>query len=454
MRRQKMWWLGSGIVAAALIGAACTGSGAAESRTDSVRAERPDGGGFEAVDDVETGRDAVADGSEEPESVVSAEATQTTTGGLSPATLYLAASATETPSGDLIFREPLGLNTGSWQTNFDVRLIDITEIVSVLPRDAIRSLDEPNFESVAAGDEWLTDNHPVIRVAINDDVRAFPLGIMTSHEIANTTIGGQALAVTFCPLCNSAIAFDRTLLGEVVEFGTSGMLRKSDLVMWDRTTETLWQQLTGRAIIGGMVGATLTQVPAPVISWEQFKASDPGGLVLALDQGLGRRYEINGYPAYDSGGPYSSFFTEATDPRLHPTARVAAIDLDGERVAYDFELLARVRVVDDEIAGTSITVLWTPGTASALDTQLIDSARDVGATGVFSRSLNGSLVTLQPNPNDDQTFIDAETGSVWSVLGKAISGELAGSQLSPITHGSHFWFAWAAFFPDTELVQS
>ncbi len=452
MRRKQMWWLGGGVVVAALIGAACTGSGAAESRVDSGRTERPAVGESQAAD---SGADAMPDtgGAEPAADTAVTAAVETAEGGLSPATLFLPLSATQTPSGDRIFRQPLGLNVASWLTNWDVRIIDLNEINAVLPRDSIRSLDDPTYEAVTAADGWLTDNHPVIRIDVGGDVRAFPLGIMTSHEIANTTIGGQALAVTFCPLCNSAIAFDRTLMGEIVEFGTSGMLRKSDLVMWDRSTETLWQQLTGRAIVGGMVGARLTQVPAPVISWQQFKASDPDGLVLALDQGFGRRYDINGYPGYDSGSPYSSFFSAATDPRLLPNARVTAVDLNGERVAYAFELLEQVRVVDDEIAGEPITVLWTPGTASVLDTQLIESAKDVGATGVFSRALNGSLVTLQPNPNDDQTFVDRETGSVWNILGQAVSGALSGSQLEPITHGSHFWFAWAAFFPDTKLVQ-
>ena len=373
---------------------------------------------------------------------------------LNPQFLFLPPDATLTPSGVPILRGPTDAPVGRpWQTNWDVRLAPPEEFIAVLPRDAIRSLDAPRYDDIATADAWLTAGHPVIQIDINGDARAFPLGIMSKHEIVNTEIGGLAVAVTFCPLCNSAIAFQRILEGEIVTFGVSGMLRKSDLVMWDRTTQTLWQQLTGEALVGAMVGIKLDLLSAPIISWAQFKTAFPNGLVLSQNTGFLARYDLNGYVGYDSAGPYARFFSDETDPRLLATVRVAAVDLNDQRVAYAFDLLAQERVLHNTVGGQEIVIVWTPGAVSALDRNSIADSADVGASGVFLRSLDGRLLTFAPNPDDPATFIDTDTNSVWDIFGRAVAGELQGSQLQAVVHGNHFWFAWAAFFPDTELVR-
>ena len=247
---------------------------------------------------------------------------------------------------------------------------------------------------------------------------------------------------------------ERTLNDSVVEFGVSGMLRNSDLIMYDRTTETLWQQFTGKAIVGGMVGARLTAVPAPLVSYQQFRTAFPDGLVLSTDTdfAFASSYGINPYGGYDSGEPYASYFPADPDPRLPATERVVALELD-DGVAYPFSFLREARVVNDTRGGREIVVVWTPGAASALDTRVIADARDVGAGAVFSRELDGRLLTFLPNPADEQTLRDEQTGSVWNIFGAAVAGELAGAHLTPVVHCDHFWFAWAAFFPNTALVQ-
>ena len=154
--------------------------------------------------------------------------------------------------------------TRGWNTNWNKHTIDYDELLSGgPPRDGIPSIDEPEFVSPDEAEEWLADNEPVIALEIDGDARAYPLQILTWHEIVNDTVGGVPVAVTFCPLCNSAITFDRRLDGEIYEFGTSGLLRNSDLVMYDRTTESLWQQFTGEAIVGDLVGRA-AGVPALV----------------------------------------------------------------------------------------------------------------------------------------------------------------------------------------------
>ena len=141
------------------------------------------------------------------------------------------------------------------------RAVNLAEIRAVIPPDAIPAIDEPRFLSLEEASDWLSAESPVIAFERNGDVRAYPLEILTWHEIVNDVVGGEPVIVTYCPLCNSAIAFSRLVDGEERTFGVSGSLRRSDLIMYDRETETLWQQLTGEAIVGHHTGDA-TGVPA------------------------------------------------------------------------------------------------------------------------------------------------------------------------------------------------
>ena len=343
------------------------------------------------------------------------------------------------------------LRTGIWQTDFSLHTVPYDEFLSGgVPRDGIPPLDDPKFQAVGDADLWLEDVQPVVALEINGEARAYPLAILTWHEIANDTLGGVPVAVTFCPLCNSAVAFDRRLGGVVLDFGVSGKLRHSDLVMWDRQTESWWQQLTGEGIVGAYAGYQLEYVPAQIVSWGDFKSSFPEADVLSRDTGYGRSYGRNPYAGYDRVDQSPFLFRGDPDGRLLPMERVVALQIDGTRLAFPFLVLEEERVVHYELPGWDIVVLFQPGTASALDESLIAESRDVGATGVFVASVKGQKLTFRPGPDG---FIDDQTGSVWNVLGQAVSGPLAGESLPPIVHGNHFWFAWAAFAPGTVVYQ-
>ena len=172
--------------------------------------------------------------------------------------------------------ENSGLSTLGWDTDFTLHSVAFDEIMSGgPPRDGIPPLDSPSFVSPDDADAWLANREPVISFELNGEAKAYPLQILTWHEIVNDEVGGVPVIVTFCPLCNSAIVFDRRLDGVVLDFGTSGRLRNSDLIMWDRQTESWWQQLTGEAIIGKLTGHTLEFLPAPIVSWADFKAAHP-----------------------------------------------------------------------------------------------------------------------------------------------------------------------------------
>ena len=365
---------------------------------------------------------------------------------------FLPLDADVTPAGEPILRNlgaPSHFGRG-WNTNFDISLVEYGEIFSGgVPRDGIPTIRDPRFISIAEADAVYADHSPVMQVSLNGDARAYPLDILIWHEIVADVVGGVPVAVTFCPLCNTAITFDRTIAGTVYDFGVSGLLRHSDLIMYDSQTESLWQQIGGVAIVGDMVGARLTVLPSTIVAWGDFKAQYPEGIVLSRETGYARRYGANPYAGYDRIGNTPFLFRGEIDERLGAMERVVTLDLPGEVVAYPFALLAEQRAVADVRDGREIVVFWTPGVTSALDGADIARSRDVGATGVFERSVDGRLLDFQPNPDDPATFLDAQTQSVWNIFGSARSGPLAGTQLTPVVHANHFWFAWAAFQPDT-----
>lgn len=356
--------------------------------------------------------------------------------------------------------------TSGWATNWNKHTIDYDELLSGgPPRNGIPSIDDPGFISPDAAQEWLADNEPVIALEIDGEARAYPLQILTWHEIVNDVVADVPVAVTFCPLCNSAITFDRRLDGEVYEFGTSGLLRNSDLVMYDRTTEGLWQQFTGEAIAGDLAGAQLTFLPSSIVSFADFREAHPEGVVLSRDTGFSRSYGQNPYVGYDSIGSSPFLFRGEIDGRLAAVERVVTVSLDASAgsgqasagsgqavdVAYPLSTLSEVGVINDNRGGRDLVVFHTSGTSSALGDRTIAAAEDVGATGVFDPNLDGQTLTFQ---RDGQAIVDAETGSTWNILGQAIDGPLAGRQLEPIVHGDHFWFSWAAFKPDTVIYSA
>lgn len=329
-------------------------------------------------------------------------------------------------------------------------LVPLSEIISGgPPPDGIPPIDAPKYIAIAEADEWLADREPVIAVQINREARAFPLQIMTWHEIVNTEFGDTPVTVTYCPLCNTALVFDREVDGTVYDFGTSGRLYNSALVMYDRQTGSWWSQVLGQAIVGGLTGTQLEFLPAAIVSWEDFKSTHPDGLVLSRETGHARSYGANPYARYDQPGKRPFLFRGEIDQRLDAMERVVGVELNGEAVAYPFGLLEAERVVADTVGGEDVVVFYYPGTASALDSNQIAESRDVGAAAIFRPiTEDGQELTFTV---DDGNIIDDQTDSVWNILGQATSGKLEGQGLEPVVHGNHFWFAWVAFNPETEV---
>jgi hypothetical protein len=241
------------------------------------------------------------------------------------------------------------------------------------PKDGIPAITDPGFIS-AAEKNGIGGLEPVITLEIDGAApRAYPIRYLTWHEIVNDTVDGVPVAVTFCPLCNSALVFDRRVGGDMLEFGVSGKLRNSDMVMYDRQTESWWQQATAEAIVGHYTGMTLVQLPSWMESWDQFRARHPEGLVMA-EPAWSRPYGQNPYRNYDSS---RRPFLYSGEPPPHGIPALMRVVRVGDR-AWPMDRLAR----EEMIQQAGVVLSWRPGQASALDSDWIAAGRDVGSVRV------------------------------------------------------------------------
>jgi hypothetical protein len=336
-----------------------------------------------------------------------------------------------------------------WKTNTEKALIELHELKKGgPPKDGIPSIDNPKFTSVEEADSWINEKEPVIVLEYNKQARAYPLQVMIWHEIVNDRINGDPILVTFCPLCYSALVFDRTVNGKTMEFGVSGFLRHSDLVMFDRETETLWQQFTGKAIVGDYVGTTLDQIPSQIISFEQFKNSYPNGKVLSRETGYDRTYGANPYTGYDDINNTPLFGAGNDDDRLPPMEKVIGVKLEDHQKAYPYSITRKEQVINDSVGEIPLLIIHTDGATSALDAPKIAESKESGSTGAFSRILEDKKLHFSI---ENGQIVDEETGSVWTITGEAVKGSYKGKKLEPVTFGDYFAFAWLVFWPETEI---
>lgn len=340
--------------------------------------------------------------------------------------------------------------TIGWNTDWSKHSIEYHDLLSGgPPRDGIPPIDQPKFIENQLAAQWLKPNDPVIALEINGDARAYPLQILTWHEIINDVVGEIAVTITFCPLCNSAIVFKRNHQGITYDFGTSGLLRHSDLVMYDRQTESLWQQFTGEAIVGVMTGEQLMMIPSGLIGFEQFQAAYPAGKILSKETGYSREYGRNPYPGYDDIRNNPFLFRDPLDERLPAMARVVTVSDGKYHNAYPVELLEKLGVIHHQLGNQAVVIFHQDGVSSALDTTRIANGDDVGATGVFVPLVGKQELTFVK----ERGFVDEQTGSHWNIVGQAILGPLKGKQLERLVHADQFWFSWGAFRPDTLIYQ-
>jgi hypothetical protein len=316
-------------------------------------------------------------------------------------------------------------------------IVPLDQIVSGgPPPDGIPSIDDPKFISVQKANGRLEDSELILGLNINGDIRAYPLQILVWHEIVNDKIGGVPVAVTYCPLCFTNQVFNRTLEnGQILEFGTSGKLYNSNLVMYDRTTNSLWSQAMSQGIVGKLAGIKLERIPFDVAYWKEWKQLFPDSKVLSTDTGSTRPYGADPYGDYYTNGDVL-FPVLNRDDRLGLKEIVVGFENNGQYKAYKLQEIENKKVINDQMKGKPIVLLSLHPFMVRAYNPVVD-----GQTLEFSYSTK------------DQNFIDKQTSSLWNFEGKAISGQMKGKQLTRLPFDEGFWFEWVAFHPKTELYK-
>ncbi len=335
-----------------------------------------------------------------------------------------------------------------YDASFPPPLIDPEKILSGgPPPDGIPPIDEPKFQPASSVD-WLFNVEPILSIEVNGEVRGYPIQIMTWHEIVNDTIAGVPVTISYCPLCNSALAYDRRVGDRIFDFGTSGKLFNSSLVMYDRQTESLWTHFEGKAVVGSLTGERLTTLPIAMTSWERFRDAHPDALVLSRSTGFRRDYGRNPYAGYDDVNTSPFLFKGVVDGRLAAKTRVVVVRSDaGPAIALPLETLFEERVVPFTAQGRDVVAILERGSSSALDNSDLSDGYDQGSTGVFLAELNGEKVDLV---STSEGFLDNVSGLTFDVFGVATDG--SGVRLEPVEHLDTFWFAIGSFDPDVEVI--
>jgi hypothetical protein len=305
------------------------------------------------------------------------------------------------------------------------------------PPDGIPSIDNPKFIQIRKAEEFLEDSDLVVGLNINGDIRAYPLQILVWHEIVNDKVGNTPVAVTYCPLCFTNQVFNRTMNdGQILEFGTSGKLYNSNLVMYDRTTKSLWSQAMAQGIGGTFAGIKLERIPFDVAYWKEWKQLYPDSKVLSTDTGSTRPYGADPYGDYYTNGEIL-FPVSNSDDRVGLKEIVIGLENKGQYKAFKLQEIEGKKVINNQVNGKPIVLL---------------SLHPFMAR-VYDPVVNGQ--TLEFNYNiKDKKFVDKQTNSMWNFDGKSISGQMKGKQLTRLSFDEGFWFEWVAFHPKTELYDS
>jgi hypothetical protein len=318
-----------------------------------------------------------------------------------------------------------------------IRRLQPGELLIAADTDAIPAImAQESFFADAASTEWLDEEY-VIGLALNGEARAYPIRLLSSHELVNDTVGGEAVLISWCPLCFSAVVFERIVEGRELTFGVSGMLYRDNLVMYDHQTNTLWSQLLGQSLRGAIRQQRLTVIPSILTPWAEWKDLHPETLVLSAE--LLGQYEgevIDPYTGYYTSGA-AGLGGEVEHPADAPAkSLVVGVQVGKELRAYLLATLREVGLVEDELGGLSLLLVYDP---------------DLQVAYLYQRVIDGLELSFTA-AGQPHTLQDQQTGSLWDWrTGQATGGELAGTTLLPYQATLTFWFAWAAFFPETEV---
>jgi hypothetical protein len=313
-------------------------------------------------------------------------------------------------------------------------IVPLDQIVSGgPPPDGIPSIDNPKFLSVVDASKFLKDSDLVVGLTVNGQTKAYPLLILVWHEIVNDKLGGVPVVVTYCPLCFTAQAFNRTISGHVVEFGTSGKLYNNNLVMYDRLSGSLWSQALGEGIVGTHAGENLKRIPFDLAYWKDWKQLYPNSVVLSTDTGFTRPYGVDPYGDYYTSDQL--FFPISNlDKRLGLKEMVVGLDNGGQYKAYVLNQIESSKIINDKVGNKSIVLF-------SLYPRMVRA---------YVPIIDGQTLDFQYNATANK-ITDKQTGSEWNFDGLTVNGQMKGKQLTRLPFDEGFWFEWAAFHPQTRL---
>ena len=327
--------------------------------------------------------------------------------------------------------------------------INVSDLDTLLAPDSIQAIDDPQFE---AADQMLdmAPDERVIGIEINGDARAYPLNILSSHEIVNDVVGGEPLAVTWCPLCYSALVFSRQVESKSLTFGVSGQLLQNTLVMFDRETRSMWSQLYGGAINGELSGTALSVFPSVLTTWDAWLTQYEDGQVLSKRLTCAQ-FDCGTYASNPRGSyavdAYASYYVSADEGVINrqiprdefsgrPKERVLGVRVEGAARAYPFAVLAEQSVINDEIAGVPILIWFDPSTQTG---------------AAYRREVQGQILIFYSDPENATLVRDEESDSRWSgSSGEGKEGRYRQERLTPVISTPAFEFGWTDYFPQSD----
>jgi len=308
------------------------------------------------------------------------------------------------------------------------------------PKDGIPPVDKPKYVAAAEAEKSLKPNDIVFGLNYSGTVKAYPQKILVWHEIVNDEVKGEKIAVTYCPLTGSAVGLrGRSRDGAMLTFGTSGKLVNSNLLMYDRQTDSQWPQILGVAIDGKNMGMVLEEIPLDWTHWSRWRVRHPDTLVLSSDTGYFRSYGSDPYGSYDKSGTYYNsggplFPVMAKDDRFQPKEVVVAVNASGHQMGLHKQAVCKKKVVNTSLGGLPLVAIY----ASELD-----------IARLFVRQVEGKSTNLA---FEKGRVVDELTGSQWRADGRSVEGNASGSQLKQHPSYDVMWFAWYAFFPETQVL--
>ena len=305
-------------------------------------------------------------------------------------------------------------------------------------KDGIPSVDDAKFATASATD-YLANDDLVLGIQVGDEIKAYTHPVLDWHEIVNDEINGLAVAITYCPLTGTGIGWDRTIDGSVTEFGVSGLLYNSNLIPYDRKTDSNWSQMANECVNGNLINTPIQTHLLVETTWETWKAMYPDSKVLTTDTGKNRNYGTYPYGNYKTSSSLN-FPISIDDDRLHSKERVLGVLINGKAKAYQF----------DEFPGTDISILEDEFEGKKL---VLVGSEDKNFMVAFEREFKGTMRTFTPLQNESPAVMQDEEGNKYDFFGKVLEGTDVGELLESPTNYIGYWFSWGAFYPDTEIYE-